>query len=82
MDDASRLLDQQLASLNRVVLGHGGDVRHEHAEAAARAQYKLFDDRRRAARRAEADRDLAALRQTDKALPKARRAPKNPGRTP
>ncbi|WP_244286897.1 RhuM family protein [Caulobacter radicis] len=82
MDDATRLLDQQLANLNRVVLDHGGNVRHDEAAAAAKAQYKLFDDRRRAARRAETDRDLAALREADKTLPKARRAAKNPGRTP
>ena len=82
MDDANRLLDQQLANLNRIVLDHGGDIRHDQAEAAAKAQYKLFDDRRRAARRLEADRELAALRDADKALPKARRTPKNPRRTP
>jgi hypothetical protein len=33
MDHASRLLDQQLASLNRLVLDHGGRVRHDQAEA-------------------------------------------------
>ncbi|KSB90846.1 DNA-binding protein [Caulobacter vibrioides] len=82
MDDASRLLDQQLASLNRVVLDHGGGIRHDQAEAAAKAQYKLFDDQRKATRRAQADRELAALRDADKALPKARRSPKNPRRTP
>jgi len=82
MDDASRLLDQQLASLNRVVLDHGGGVRHDQAEAAAKAQYRLFDKGRRATRRAEADRDLTALRDADKTLPKTRAARKNPGRTP
>jgi len=72
MEQASKLLDQQLANLNRVVLRHGGGVRHDDAEAAAKAEYKLFDARRRLARREEADEHLAALKQADEALPKVR----------
>lgn len=73
MEQASQLLDQQLASLNRVVLNHGGSIRHEQAEARAKAEYKRFDEARRLARKEEADRALAELRATDKVLPKPRR---------
>ncbi|KRA57384.1 DNA-binding protein [Caulobacter sp. Root656] len=72
MEQASKLLDQQLANLNRVVLRHGGGVRHDDAETAAKAEYKLFDARRRLARREEADEHLAALKRADEALPKVR----------
>jgi hypothetical protein len=72
MEQASKLLDHQLANLNRVVLRHGGGVRHHDAEAAAKAEYKLFDARRRLARREEADEHLAALKQADEALPRVR----------
>ncbi|MFT4252174.1 MAG: RhuM family protein [Caulobacter sp.] len=82
MEQAAELLDQQLANLNRLVLDHGGSIRHDRAEAQARAQYKLFDDRRSAVRRAEADHDIAALKAVGEALPKTRPSRKNPGRTP
>lgn len=72
MEQASQLLDQQLAGLNRIVLRHGGGVRHDDAEASAKAEYRLFDAQRRLARREEADRQLAALKRADMALPKVR----------
>lgn len=73
MEQAAQLLDQQLASLNRVVLDHGGSVRHDQAEARAKAEYRRFDEARRLARREEADRSLADLKAAEKALPKPRR---------
>ena len=73
MEQASQLLDHQLASLNRVVLNHGGSIRHEQAEARAKAEYKRFDEARRMARKEDADRALTELRATDKALPSPRR---------
>lgn len=73
MEQASQLLDQQLASLNRVVLSHGGAIRHEEAEARAKAEYKRFDDARRLARQEAADRELSELKAAGKALPKPRR---------
>ncbi|WP_419319271.1 RhuM family protein [Caulobacter sp. ErkDOM-E] len=72
MEQAALLLDQQLASLNRVVLRGGGHVRHDDAEASAKAAYRLFDEARKRARRAAADRQLAELKTADVALPKAR----------
>ncbi|PHY19190.1 RhuM family protein [Caulobacter sp. BP25] len=73
MEQASQLLDQQLASLNRVVLNHGGSIRHDEAEARAKAEYRRFDEARRLARKEEADRALAQLKAADQALPKPRR---------
>jgi hypothetical protein len=73
MEQATQLLDQQLASLGRLVLDHGGSIRHEQAEGHAKAEYKRFDEARRLARREEADRGLAELKGAAKALPKVRR---------
>lgn len=74
MEQASELLDRQLEGLGRVVLDHGGSIRHDQATARAKAEYKQFDEARRLARREEADRELAALRDAGKALPKSRPA--------
>jgi hypothetical protein len=42
MAQAEQLLDQQLKSLNRSVLTHGGSVKAEKAKAHANEQYRLF----------------------------------------
>lgn len=73
MEQATQLLDQQLTNLGRLVLDHGGSIRHEQAEGHAKAEYKRFDEARRLARREEADRGLAELKGAAKALPKVRR---------
>jgi len=78
MEQASQLLDQQLANLNRVVLKHGGGVRHDDAEASAKTEYRQFDQQRRLDRQENADRQLAALKQADAALPKARASRTHP----
>lgn len=78
MVQAADLLDRQLKGLERSVLDHGGGVRHDAAEAWAKAEYKRYDERRRLARREEVDHDLAALRQVDAALPRSRQARKLP----
>lgn len=72
MSEASALLDQQLKNLNRAVLSHGGNMRHADAETKAKAEYQKFDAQRRAQRRLETERQLAELKQSDKALPKDR----------
>lgn len=74
MDDGKRLLDQQLKSLGRVVLTHGGHVSKNDADAHAERQYQLYSAKRKVARQLEADRALAALKELDKALPKAKRS--------
>lgn len=64
MKDAERLLDEQLAQLGRPVLKHGGSISSDDAKAHAKAQYKIFDQRRRLARKARADAELAELKKT------------------
>jgi hypothetical protein len=71
MSEAERLLETQLKNLNRTVLRHGGRVSHTDAEAHAKREYKIFDDRRRALRAEESQRELAALKSVEKSLPKA-----------
>lgn len=78
MEQATQLLDQQLAHLGRLVLDRGGSIRHEQAESRAKAEYKQFDEARRLARREEADRSLAELKRAEKALPKVRRRRNEP----
>jgi hypothetical protein len=73
MSEAARLLDAQLRNLNRAVLNHGGSVRHAAAEARAKVEYQTFDERRRAIRAEERLQELAALKRTEKALPKPKR---------
>jgi len=78
MEQATQLLDQQLANLGRLVLDRGGSIRHEQAESRAKAEYKQFDEARRLARREEADRGLAELKHAERALPKVRRQRNEP----
>jgi hypothetical protein len=74
MRDAAILLDRQIHQLNRLVLTNGGQVPHHRAEATAKREYKKFDAERKAARVAQANAELRALKETDKAIPKARRS--------
>jgi len=79
MVQAEGLLDQQLKSLNRAVLTHGGAVKTEKAKAHAHKQYQLFDQQRRLAGRAQADAALAELKANEKTLPKTKtKRPKSP----
>lgn len=77
MEQAGRLLDQSLGNLNRQVLQHGGQIRHDRAEASAKPAYRRFDEARRLARQREADAELSALKRADKSLPKTR-TPRKP----
>lgn len=73
MAQASDLLDQQLRNLGRRPLTHGGEVSKTQADQDAQRQYKIFDDRRRAAERARVEAEYAALRSTAETLPKPSR---------
>ncbi len=78
MAEAAQLLERQLRQLGRLVLKHGGQVRHDQAERRAKAEYRKFDERRKAERVADADREYAALKALGRALPKSRnRKPKD-----
>lgn len=72
MAEAERLLERQLTNLGRIVLTHGGNISSDAAKAKAVREYKRFDERRKKARAIEVARELAALKQADKALPKTR----------
>ena len=72
MEQANRLLDSQLTNLGRQVLNHGGQIGHSDAEATATREYDKFDAKRRAARKAAADEEYAALKALEKSLPKKR----------
>ena len=72
MNEAARLLDQQLRSLGRVVLDKPGAPSATDAKAHAKAQYKLFDTRRRALEAQRVDAELEQLRSAAQALPKPR----------
>lgn len=76
MEDAKRLLDQQLSSLGRVVLAGGGHVLKKDADRYAEGQYAIYSAQRKAERQLEADRALAALKLHDRSLPKASRTKK------
>lgn len=73
MEDAKRLLDQQLKMLGRAVLANGGQISATDAKRHAEHQYAVYDTQRKAERQAEADRAIAALRAEDKILPSRRR---------
>lgn len=78
MADAGRLLDEQLANLNRAVLRSGGRVSHDDALDHVAAEYQKFDARRRELRAQKVQEELATLRSLDRALPAPakRRAPR------
>lgn len=70
MEQAGQLLDKQLNNLGRQVLTHGGQIDHRDAEATALREYGKFDAKRRALRKAAADEEYAALKATERGLPK------------
>lgn len=74
MDDAKRLLDQQLNSLGRVVLTKGGNVSATAAKKHAERQYEIYSEQRKNERQREADRAISALKEQDKTLPKIKRS--------
>ncbi len=76
MADATTLLDDQLRGLGRRVLSGGGHVRMDNARKHAEAEYEKFSAARKIARQREADRLIAELKTTDKALPRPRNRPK------
>ena len=53
-------------STSRPVLKHGGSISTEDAKALAKAQYKIFDQQRKLARKARADAELAELEKVSK----------------
>lgn len=77
MVDAASLLDKQLASLGRQILRGSGGTAMAEAQRIAEAQYARFKEGERIKRHAEADRLIAEIKATQKALPKARKPRSN-----
>ncbi len=77
MSQAEALLDQQLRSLGRVVLSHGGNISMDDAKRRAEAAFNQFKTKQKALRRAEADRAIAEIKATQKNLPKEKRSKQN-----
>lgn len=73
MEDATRLLDNQLTGLGRSILRTGGSVKTETARRHAHAEYEKFDTARRRLRYQEADSDIADLARQAKRLPKGQK---------
>ena len=76
MSECTALLDAHLLQLGRVVLDNPGPPGRTVADAHAKAQYKLFNKRRRAELTAAADRELGQLKLALDGLPKPPRRKK------
>ncbi|MBN9305121.1 MAG: DNA-binding protein [Devosia sp. 67-54] len=70
MRDVEHLLDQQLRSLHRTVLSHGGRMKMSDAKELAARQYETFSAARKLARHKDADEVISALVKAEKALPR------------
>ena len=73
MKEAETLFDNQLRLLNRSILTHGGNVSSDKAEAHAKAEYKMFDGKRKAERLGIEVQAYLELKAQGKALPKSRK---------
>lgn len=74
MEDAQRLLDQQLSNFGRTVLRGGGSVLADDARRHAEREYAKFAEQRKLERRQEADKQIASLANQAKALPRKPRS--------
>lgn len=70
MAEASELLDRQLSGLGRVVLRSGGSVSMTEAARHAEREYEKFKAEQKRLRHEQADRDIAEIKATQKALGK------------
>lgn len=74
MSEIDQLLRAQLKQLKRPLLAGGGSVTTEAAKKHAHTQYEIFNEKRKAARHAQADSAIAELRSKEKQIPRARRS--------
>ena len=70
MAEAAALLDEQLASLGRIVLRGGGRVSTTSAKAHAEGEYEKYKAKMARIRHAEADKLIAEIKRTGKKLPR------------
>lgn len=76
MADAEALLNRQLKSLGRPVLGTGGKISSVKARKHAAEQYAVFDAERKRRRHEDADAGIAELKSQQKSLGKSNRRSK------
>ena len=76
MSQSVGLLDKQLINLNRPVLRSGGNISHDAAERHVSNEYKKFDAERKIRRIEEVQREISALKSSDKKLPRTPRKSK------
>lgn len=69
MEQATELLDAQLAMLRRPVLKNPGPPKKDKADAHAKEQYRLFDARRREIEAERVGREILELKANTKELP-------------
>jgi hypothetical protein len=70
MAEASEILDRQLSGLGRVVLRSGGRISMTEAARHAEREYEKFKAEQKRLRHEQADRDIAEIKATQKALGK------------
>ncbi len=73
MHEATELLDAQLKSLGRTVLRAGGRVAMTDAKKHAENEYGKFKQKQKALRHDQADKAIAAIKDTQKVLPRSKR---------
>lgn len=69
MDDARKLLEDQLKMMGRVVLDSGGSISRPRADAHALQEYEQFNAARKAKKKLEAEARIAELKAEAKRLP-------------
>jgi len=68
MDEATAILDRQLAALGRAILRGGGGTSMADAKRRAEKAYDQFNSERKRLRHLEADKTIAALKSETKQL--------------
>jgi hypothetical protein len=70
MDDAKRLLDQQLKQTDRAVLSAGGSISRKQADTHALTEYEKLKTKQRSDRKTVADGKIAELKEAARKLGK------------
>lgn len=73
MNDATELLERQLAQLNRIVLRSGGNVTMTAAKLHAEREYEKFQRQRKQLRQEQADEQIAELTAKAKSIRETRK---------
>lgn len=74
MSEAAQLLDNQLQSMGRVVLRHGGSISMSDAQSHAERAYARFKTEQKAIRQQDAAKSIAEIKAEVEKLRKPRKA--------